>query len=437
MNKKMIFSLFAMLLLLVGCDYNDKYFDGYDDNPVTETVRYEGDFTGKYPSEGYFADKDALQAAVSSMLSEMYPYCDKGSAKVNVLFGDITKGFQKADVSYTLTNEDYDAMGEGDGQPGKYNNFDSKMDVDVYLKAFCAEKYADLTVGKTVCITYKYFSGSVSNLTKTYEKTASGWNEIELSAFVADSDYTLVADDYDSMGTASGQPGRYDNFDSNMDVDFYLGVFLKQKFPYTKTESTCAVTYQYYSSGGTAPRISLYKFDGTNWTAYDPYEDIVEVSTKVAEMAYNGTTWTLSRLVGGTMKITFEKSDYEALLDWVFANKPEYKSTKYDNEEFYFGVSTYYPNVNNVYSTWKNTYNINDEYTGKTDAELQAIMDERLAWGIAEIVLPRRITTPDTGLSYAVTYTVYGGRGSGNYAMSFMYNGGTGKYENVSEPVAQ
>ena len=64
-------------------------------------------------------------------------------------------------------------------------------------------------------------------------------------------------------------------------------------------------------------------------------------------------------------------------------------------------------------------------------------MDERLAWGIAEIVLPRRITTPDTGLSYAVTYTVYGGRGSGNYAMSFMYNGGTGKYENVSEPVAQ
>lgn len=118
----MIFSLFAMLLLLVGCDYNDKYFDGYDDNPVTETVRYEGDFTGKYPSEGYFADKDALQAAVSSMLSEMYPYCDKGSAKVNVLFGDITKGFQKADVSYTLTNEDYDAMGEGDGQPGKYNN---------------------------------------------------------------------------------------------------------------------------------------------------------------------------------------------------------------------------------------------------------------------------------------------------------------------------
>ena len=43
MNKKMIFSLFAMLLLLVGCDYNDKYFDGYDDNPVTETVRYEGE----------------------------------------------------------------------------------------------------------------------------------------------------------------------------------------------------------------------------------------------------------------------------------------------------------------------------------------------------------------------------------------------------------
>lgn len=142
MNKKMIFSLFAILLLLVGCDYNDKYFDGYDDTLVTDVIQYEGDFTGKYPAEGYFTDRGALQNELNSMLKKIYPYCDKGSmAKVNVLFGDITVDYEPvtADVSYELTTEDYDAMGTDAGQPGKYNNFDSSMDVDAYLKIFCSE----------------------------------------------------------------------------------------------------------------------------------------------------------------------------------------------------------------------------------------------------------------------------------------------------------
>ena len=165
MNKNIVFSLFAMLLLLAGCDYNEEHFPGFDDVTRTDVVHFEGEFTGSYPSDGYFMDRADLADAVADMLEDMYPYCDNGStAKVSVLFGEITEGFKAVtpDVSYTLTTEDYDAMGTESGQPGKYNNFDYKMDIDAYLIAFLNEKYADLAEGKIVEIGYKYYSYSVT-----------------------------------------------------------------------------------------------------------------------------------------------------------------------------------------------------------------------------------------------------------------------------------
>ncbi|MGI6794629.1 hypothetical protein ACMYZ5_10020, partial [Bacteroides sp. KG68] len=380
----------------------------------------------------------ALQKAVNSMLAEMYPYCDAGStAKVKVLFGDVTEGFKSADIVYTLTSADYDAMGEEKGQPGKYDNFDSKMDVDTYLKAFCTGKYADLAVGKTVSITYKYYTGSVANLTKTYRKTSEGWEEVALEAFVADQSYTLSKEDYDSMGEEKGQPGKFDNFDANMDVDFYLSIFLKQKFPYTKAGATCEVTYKYYNKTTTNKTV-LYKYDGNTWSAYDPYADTVTVSTKIAEMSYNGTDWTLARLLGGTKEITMVEADYKALIEWVTANKPAFLSTQSPSqEEYYFGASSKYNNINNRYDTWKNHYNVDGYLTGKSDSDIQTIMDERIAEGIVNILLPSWVDTPDSGISYVIVYTVYGGRGNGSYAMSFMYNEETKKFDKVAGPVVR
>ena len=123
-----------------------------------------------------------------------------------------------------------------------------------------------------------------------------------------------------------------------------------------------------------------------------PYEDVVTVENKVAEMVFDGSTWVLDRLAGGSLTLHFEQADYEALLQWSLENKPEYKSTRYDNEEYYFGVSTYYPNINNAYSTWRNYYNVNGEYDGLTDDQLQAIME-----------LARRLLAEDMQKGVALT----------------------------------
>ena len=443
MKKNILFTLLASLLFFTGCDYNEDNFEGFDDNPIENLTQWEGDFTGDYPSDGYFLTDDAgrlaLQSAVNDMLAEMFLASDQNStASVSVLCGDVTPGFERADVNYTLTTDDYDAMGTGEDEPGQYNNFDSSMDIDAYLLAFLNANYADMVSGETISITYKYFAGSTSNQTRSYQRTADGWTSIEIASFMADNEYTLTNDDYDSMGEESGQPGRYNNFDANMDVDFYLSVFLKENFPYQAAEgATFKVTYKYYSDSSTNDQDAFFRYNGTSWAPYDPYEDVVTVSTMVAEMVFDGSTWVLDRLAGGSMTLHFEQSDYEALLQWSLENKPEYKSTKYDNEEYWFGVSTYYPNINNAYSTWRNHYNVNGEYDGLTDDQLQAIMDQRLADGIADIVLPQRVTEPDSGLTYIVVYTVYQGRGAGDYGMSFTYDAEKGEYTWLGNVVAQ
>lgn len=437
MKKINIFTFILALLVLAGCDYNEDNFPGFDNATLTDVVQYEGVYAGAYPEGGYFTDRGALTTAVEKMLKDTFKYIDKGSeAKISVLFGDITPGFSAADVAYTLAKADYDSMGEENGQPGKYDNFDSKMDVEGYLIAFISEKYASLGEGKIVSVSYEFYKEGTK--TDSFQKQANGWHQIELNAFGASISYTMEKEDYDAMGTESGTPGRYDNFDANMDIDHYISVMLGQKYPYAAENMTAAVTYLYYAGGATTSPTRFYKYDGMRWSAYDPYAETTEVTTKIAEMAFDGTNWTLTRLVGGAFKYKLSEADYGKLVDWVKVNKPAYMSTQSDVEEFYFGSSGKYFNINNAYNTWKNYYNVNGQYDGMSNDQIQEVMDNRMAEGIINILLAEIAPTPDPGLSYQVTYYVYNGRGTGDYMQAFMYNESKGAFEVVSSmPIKQ
>lgn len=419
MKKINIFSLLLAILFMAGCDYNDKYFDGFDDIEISDLVNYEGEYTGKYTDGNYFLVKDSVESRVNTMLKGMFLYCDEGStAKVSVNFGTLLPGFEN--MKYVLLAEDYDSMGEESGQPGKYNNFDSQMDVDAYLTAFCDAKFPDAANWSTVSIVYNYYREDKPR-TSTYEKGRAGWTPYN---FVK-KEYTLVPEDYRLMDR------KYDDF--NGEVDAIFTAFLKLKFPFAAKWSAYSLTYNYFSGGVTAPKTSTYWFDGADWSVFDPqvspYVQDVEVNTVIADMKYDGRNWELLRLLGGTERYTFAAADYKLLTDWVNANKPEYM--KDATNEFYFGASSNYGNINNQYSNWKG-FDPNNEYQ-IADKDLQVLMNERLSEGIGSIVLAEKYPTPDTGLVYEVTYKIYQGATS-DYLMSFMYNEEKGKYELVSGP---
>ncbi len=433
MNKKIIYSLCMAALFITGCDYNEDNFPGFDDTPVTDVIYYEGEFTGKYPTEGYFSvvqgdeetGKTAIETALSTMLKGTYPYCDAGSsAKVTVKVADVLPSQEKEPAykeKYSLKADDYDSMGTEKGQPGKYDNFDKNMDVNAYLTAFCATKYADKAEGFICKITYKYYAGTTTDESKYYKKGASSWTEESMIPFEADKMYTLIAEDYATMGTAEGEPGAKNEFANAEEAAKCLAIFLKNKYAYVAKDGlTVKVTYKV---AGTVTS-EFYRYNGSVWAIYNPQQSVVvSITDRITVMKFDGKSWKLTNLISHIAKQELVKADYTSLYEWTKANKDKgFLSTQGKDEEYYTGSSSSYGNINNAYATWSKYYNVNGYLNDLDNDEIQAVMDKQLAEGIATALLPVLISNPDPDTSYTIVYKVYGGRGSGNYAMSFYYN---------------
>lgn len=434
MNKKFIYSLCAASFLMTACDYNEDNFPGFDQEPITDVVYYEGDFTGKYPTEGYFTlvqgDEDAgkaeIEEALISMLETAYPYCDEGSsAKIKVKVADVMpEQMQEPAYSaeYELQKADYDAMGEGKGKPGEHDNFSSSAKPGDYLPDFCAEKFGDKAVGDVVKVTYAYYSsGKTTDEYKFYKKEADGtWAEEPLF-YVADKEYQLTSADYSSMGTGEGEPGKNSTFTSATQAGNALPIFLQNKYAYIAADGmTVEVTYKVAGN----EKEAVYRYNGSVWEVYNPKASVVvSVSERITVMKFDGKEWKLANLISNIEKLTLANAEYVKLVEWVNTNKPEYMSTQNTTSEYYFGADTKNNNINNKYSTWVQYYNVDGYLDDLEDEEIQVIMDERLAKeAFPLILLPDMVDSPDPDTSYTVIYKVYNGRGSGSYAMSFYYN---------------
>lgn len=433
MNKKLIYGLCAASFLMTACDYNEDNFPGFDQEPLTDVVYYEGEFTGKYPTEGYFSlvqgdeesGKATIEKALIEMLKDTYPYCDKGSsAKIKVKVADVMPSQEKEPAyedAYELSTADYDAMGTGKNEPGEHDNFSYRIDPNDYLPDFCAGKYADKAEGFICKIIYKYYSNRVTTTQAKYKKGADGWTEEPLIPYDADKKLPLEEQDYDAMGIEAGEPGANDTFVSDEQADAYLPIFLQNKYTYVAKEGlTVEVTYKVSGK----EKKTIYRYNGSAWEVYNPKASIVvSVTERITVMKFDGKEWKLSNLISDIKELSLTNAEYTKLVEWVKENKPEFMSTQNTTSEYYFGADTKNNNINNKYSTWTQYYNVDGYLNDLKDEEIQAIMDERLAKeAFPLILLPDMVNNPDPDISYTVIYKIYGGRGNGNYAMSFYYS---------------
>ncbi len=432
MNKKLIYGLCAASFLMTACDYNEDNFPGFDQEPLTDVVYYEGEFTGKYPTEGYFSlvqgdeesGKATIEKALIEMLEDTYPYCDKGSsAKIKVKVAVPSQEKEPAyEDAYELSTADYDAMGTGKNEPGEHDNFSYKIDPNDYLPDFCAGKYADKAEGFICKIIYKYYSNRVTTTqAKYYKKGADGWTEEPLIPYDADKKLSLEGKDYDAMGIEAGEPGANDTFVSDEQADACLPIFLQNKYTYVAKEGlTVEVTYKVSGK----EKKTIYRYNGSAWEVYNPKASIVvSITERITVMKFDGKEWKLSNLISDIKELSLTNAEYTKLVEWVKENKPEFMSTQNTTSEYYFGADTKNNNINNKYSTWTQYYNVDGYLNDLKDEEIQAIMDERLAKeAFPLILLPDMVNNPDPDISYTVIYKIYGGRGNGNYAMSFYYS---------------
>lgn len=125
-----------------------------------------------------------------------------------------------------------------------------------------------------------------------YTFNGTYWNE-------SDGVYYLSSDDYDSMGTASGQPGRYNNFDGNVAPNNYIPAFLALEHPFAQEEDELIVMYRYYSDGSTNVKGNLYTVINGVWTAH----------SASLQFGHDGSAW----VPDNTIKYTLTQADYDSL----------------------------------------------------------------------------------------------------------------------------
>ena len=103
---------------------------------------------------------------------------------------------------------------------------------------------------------------------------------------VEDEVYRLELEDYETMGTDYGFPGKFGNFDSSMDPNHYLPIWMNNKWKYAQGGDTKLVIYKYYNSGATELRVDEYTRTADFEWIKTP--TLVDGSTLVA---YKDKTW--------------------------------------------------------------------------------------------------------------------------------------------------
>lgn len=440
MNKKYILGLLPAMLMFASCDYNEDNFPGYDDNPITQVVTVDTVFTGSYPKgKEFFTDKQDMGRAVVSAINRMYPFADDGSsAKVTVKYGEVSKAdFKKVETvdEYTLTDEDYTAL-----ETGRFKNFNDAQVAAEKLPLFCATKYADKEEGAIVWLNYLIRK----NINSIYMQKKDGkWVPYnDAKPFYATYNYTLEEADYVSMGTGAGQPGEHKNFSSSIDPNFYLTKFVGVKYMYAQKGETATLTYKFFIPGNknknipskTENRSLSFMFDGQVWKLYNPFSGTMVVNDAVVDIAKENGKWSVKRILAGVEKLTMDTADYQFLINWVRDNKSAYLDAAHpETGEFYFGASSYHNNINQKVSYWKKV--AANEMEGKTNDQIQEIMNTRLEEGLA-LLLSHKFSNPDPSVGYTVVFLVYGDELNGNCFMSYIYNAETAKFEKVDGPKA-
>ncbi len=121
----------------------------------------------------------------------------------------------------------------------------------------------------------------------------------------------------------------------------YLPTYLSAKFPYAQTGNKEAVVYK---SGSSTTAADEYVFTGGLW------QPSLVAALTTEQFIHNGEKW----LFDPTINLTMVNADYQLICTYVL-NDPTLSvynrvnattGVPYDNEEWYFGFSGYYGNIN-------------------------------------------------------------------------------------------
>ena len=223
--------------------------------------------------------------------------------------------------------------------------------------------------------------------------------------------------EYQAMGST------HDNFSSSMLPERYIPQLLQQSMPYAQPGNQLIVVYEWFDNKVTTPEYQSFKLESNQWRVAQTASQFVNI----------GKQW----IFDPTIRFTLTADDYMILHAWVKANKPDYISEKYpDNEEWWFCGSAYYKNFN---TDGGKSVGPRPDEEGKSAEELTKLRQERIKEGLKLILKARYADKPaqTNGLDQMYVITTGLRKNYTNSTVTFTYKGlGGGNFEYVSGPDA-
>lgn len=231
-----------------------------------------------------------------------------------------------------------------------------------------------------------------------YEYTGNGWYEFENSNHAI----CLSMADYEEMGA----PGDHYNFDDDTPSQVYLPQYLAKHGGYALDGDTCTVIFRRYDGANSVDNEQyIYSDSLGRWT----YCDLVREETRPYRL--NGSAWTYDPSVTITLEVGRNIAEsatfYQAIVDWVADNYPEYV-TSYGNNEYYFGSSAYQNNFDFRINAWQGQ----GTYPDMTGEQISALMWERLPEAFPhalEALYPNAAPVEGMDVTYTINFGIYDG----------------------------
>lgn len=146
------------------------------------------------------------------------------------------------------------------------------------------------------------YSGPSMTKSNYYKYNGSSWD-------LVNNVYYLSSEDYDLMGTGSGEPGQYNNFSSSSLPENYIPTFLDIKYPFAQEGDKWFITYKYYDGSTTLTKGNLYTFTNGAWAA----------SVSSLKFGFDNGVW----VPDNTIRYTLTNADYEYIGN-TLSSDPEY-----------------------------------------------------------------------------------------------------------------
>lgn len=382
MKNISIIIIISLLAFFSACNPNKDIYQTIDDNKVPYNETFEMTLTdADYATIKKLALVKAENKQDSTLANEIATYLSFSKTRdVSIYMPDfLSASFLALDsssavtvsynysvneydslVSYTLTDDDYVAMG---GTVANDSAFSAAGLPSAFLPAFIESTSSVQGYVFLVKARFKDANDIIGDTVLCYTRSETAW------AYISNQ-YNLTDSDYDNMGA----PSSYNNFSSSEPATKYIPTFLSLKYPYAANGTEKLVSYNYYTGSATVKAVDVYKFDGVNWK---------NSTVKSDQFIHNGTQW----LFDPTVYYVMTKPDYQLIVDYV-ANTPALSiyldSNHPENTEWYYCSNAYFGNFDIRLNSRKN----NDPegiYAEMTDDEINELSFKRM--GEAAVIM--------------------------------------------------